>query len=80
MMMKTLVFAGITALSLSTLGLAVAEETAKEEAEAALEVEAQKVQEAEAALEAGAPDAMEKIQEAQEASVEAKEKQEAAGE
>lgn len=80
MRLKTLVVAGIAALSLTTFGFAVADETAQEAADAALEVEAQKVKEAEAALEAGAPDAMEKIEEAQEASVEAKAKQEAAGE
>ena len=80
MTMKTLFVAGIAALSLTSFGVAFAEETAQEAAEAALQVEAQKVEEAAAAMEAGAPDAMEKIEEAQEASVEAKAQQEAAGE
>jgi len=78
MKMKTLVAAGIAAFSLTALGLASAEETAAEAAEAARQVEAEKVEEAAAALEAGAPDAQEKIDEAQAASVEAKAKEEAA--
>jgi hypothetical protein len=80
MQTKTLVVAAFAALSLMVCGLAAAEQTAQEEAEAALKVEAEKVEEAAAAVEAGAPDAQEKIEEAQAASVEAKAKQEAAGE
>ncbi len=80
MKMKTIVTTGFAALSLAVFGLAAAEETAQEAAEAALKVEGEKVMEAAAAVEAGDPDAQEKIDEAEAASIEAKAKQEAAGE
>ena len=80
MKMKTLFAAAFVALSMAAFGVATAEETAKEAAEAALKVEGEKVREAREAVEAGAPDAQQKIDEAEAASIEAKAKQEAAGE
>ena len=63
---------------MSAFGLACAQETAEEVAEAAQQVEAQKGLEAQAAVAAGAADAHEKIDEAKAASVDAKAKEEAA--